>query len=60
MTRIVHLEPYLSATELKHRYRSATNPSEARRWQLLWLIALSKQLKKQPQSLGLIMIMLAR
>lgn len=41
MTRIAHLEPYLSAAELKKRYREATNPIEARRWHLLWLIALS-------------------
>ena len=53
MTRIAHLEPYLSATELKHRYRSATNPSEARRWQLLWLIALSKTIKEAAAVLGI-------
>ena len=41
MTRKAHLEPYLSVTELKHRYRSATNPIEARRWQLLWLYQLT-------------------
>lgn len=34
MTIIAHLEPYLSAAQLKYRYREATNPIEARRWQL--------------------------
>jgi transposase len=53
MTRIAHLEPYLSATELKYRYRSATNPHSARRWQLLWLIALSKTIKEAAAVLGI-------
>jgi transposase len=53
MTRIAHLEPYLSAAELKHRYRSATNPSEARRWHLLWLIAHSKTIKEAAAVLGI-------
>jgi transposase len=53
MTRIAYLEPYLSATELKHRYRSATNPIEARCWQLLWLIALSKTIKEAAAVLGI-------
>jgi hypothetical protein len=45
MTRIAHLEPYLSEPELKHRQSEATNSIEARRWQLLWLISLSKTIK---------------
>jgi transposase len=53
MTRIAHLEPYLSVAELKHHYRSATNPSEARRWHLLWLIALSKTIKEAAAVLGI-------
>ncbi len=53
MTRKAHLEPYLSATELKYRYREATNPIEARRWQLLWLIALSKTIKEAAAVLGI-------
>jgi transposase len=51
--RIAHLEPYLSATELKHRYRETTNPIEARRWQLLWLIAFSKTIKEAVAVLGI-------
>ena len=34
MTRVAHLEPYLSAAQLKHNYREATHPIEARHWQL--------------------------
>ena len=40
MTRVAHLEPYLSSFELKNRYREATHPVEGRRWQLLWLISI--------------------
>jgi len=53
MTRIAHLEPYLSATELKHRYREVTNAIEARRRQLLWLIPLSKTIKEATAVLGI-------
>jgi transposase len=53
MTRIAHLEPYLSAAELKERYREATNPIEVRRWHLLWLIALSKTIKEAAAVLGI-------
>jgi transposase len=53
MTRIAHLEPYWSAAELKERYRSATNPIAARRWHLLWLIALSKTIKEAATALGI-------
>ncbi len=53
MTRIAHLEPCLSATELKHRYREVTNAIEARRWQLLWLIPLSKTIKEAAAVLGI-------
>jgi transposase len=50
---IAHLEPYLSATELKHRYPSATNPIEARRWHLPWLIALDSTIKEAAAVLGI-------
>jgi transposase len=53
MTRIAHLEPYLSATELKHSYREVTNAIEARHWQLLWFIALSKTIKEAAAVLGI-------
>jgi len=53
MTRIAHLEPYLSESELKQRYREATNPIEARRWQLLWLIARSKTIKEAATVIGI-------
>ena len=35
MTRVAHLEPYLSSFELKNCYREATHPVEGCRWQLL-------------------------
>lgn len=53
MTRTAYLEPYLSATELKKRYREATNPIEARRWHLLWLIALPSTIKEAAAVLGI-------
>jgi molybdenum-dependent DNA-binding transcriptional regulator ModE len=43
----------LSESELKHRYRSATNPIEAPRWQLLWLIALSWTIKEAAAVIGI-------
>ena len=36
----------MSAAQLKHNYREAIHPIEARRWQLLWLIALSSTIKE--------------
>jgi transposase len=53
MTRVAHLEPYLSAAQLKHNYREATHPIEARRWQLLWLIALSLTIKEAAAVVGI-------
>ncbi len=53
MTRVAHLEPYLSAAQLKHNYREATHPSEARRWQLLWLMALSWTIKEAAAVVGI-------
>jgi hypothetical protein len=53
MTRIAYLEPYLSTAELKECYRSATNPIEACRWQLLWLIVFSKIIKEAAVVFGI-------
>ncbi|WP_333194322.1 winged helix-turn-helix domain-containing protein [Microcoleus sp. Pol7_A1] len=43
----------MSAAELKHRYRETTNPIEARRWQLLWLISLSWTIKEAAAVIGI-------
>lgn len=53
MTRVAHLQPYLSEEELKNRYRRATNPVSARRWQLLWLIAQKKTIKEASALVGI-------
>ena len=50
---MAHLEPYLSSFELKNRYREATHPVEGRRWQLLWLISLSKTIKEATAVIGI-------
>ena len=43
----------MSAAQLKHNYREATHPIEARRWQLLWLIALSSTIKEAAAVVGI-------
>lgn len=53
MTRNTHLIPYLSAQELKHRYRQATDAVEARRWQLLWLISRQNTIKEAAEVMGI-------
>jgi transposase len=53
MTRVAKLKPFLSVPELKQRYRQALHPIEARRWQLLWLVALSKTIKEAAAIVGI-------
>jgi hypothetical protein len=40
MPRKLELVPHLSEAELKNRYRKAKDRVEARRWHLLWKVAL--------------------
>lgn len=53
MTRKAHLQPHLSGKELKNRYWRATNPVEARRWQLLWLISQKKTILEASIIIGI-------
>jgi len=53
MTRIAHLQPYLNDSELKNRYWRATDPVEARRWHLLWLISQKKTIKEASVVIGI-------
>lgn len=53
VTRVAKLKPFLSVPELKQRYRQALHPIEARRWQLLWLVALSKTIKEAAAIVGI-------
>ena len=39
MSRRAAIAQHLGVAALKQRFRSATDPAEARRWQLLWLVA---------------------
>jgi transposase len=47
------LKSYLTPDELKHRYRQATDTSEARRWQLIHLVAQDWTIKQAAQAVDL-------
>jgi transposase len=47
------LKPYLTVDELKTRYRQAIDTSEARRWQLLHLVAQAWTIKQAAQAVDL-------
>jgi transposase len=47
------LKPYLSTDELKNRYRQAKETAEARRWQLLHLVAQDWTIKQAAQAVDL-------
>jgi transposase len=49
----VHLESYLTAEELKARYRQSQDMVEARRWQLLQLVAQDWTIKRASEVVGL-------
>ncbi len=53
MPRKAHLEPHLSSTQLKHRYRHCREPVESRRWHLLWLVSQNWQIKAAAAAVGL-------
>jgi transposase len=48
-----HLEPYLSAEDLKARYRQARDTTESRRWHLLQLVATGWTIKQAAEVVGL-------
>lgn len=48
-----HIEPHLTAEELKTRYRKARDTTEARRWQLLQLVASNWTIKQAADVVGL-------
>jgi transposase len=49
----VELHPHLTLQELKVRYRQAASISEARRWQLLHLVAQNWTIKRAAQAVDL-------
>jgi transposase len=53
MARRIHLYPHLPPLELSRRARQAPNLVEARRWQLLALVADGKTVKAAAQLVGL-------
>jgi len=53
MARTLRLHPHLPAAELSRRARQAPNLVEARRWQLLALVADGKTVKDAAQLVGL-------
>ncbi|MEG4990294.1 IS630 family transposase [Microcoleus sp. BR0-C5] len=53
MPKKVELEPHLSHSDLKARYRSSYDPVEARRWHLLWKVASGWRVKDAASVVGL-------
>lgn len=53
MPKKAYLENHLRVDELKQKYRTSRNPVEARRWHLLWKIALGWTIKKSARRVGL-------
>lgn len=53
MPRKLELVPHLGEAELKERYRKAKDPVEARRWHLLWKVALGWTIKQSALAVGL-------
>lgn len=50
---IADLQPYLSSSELKNRYRLAAERVESRRWHLLWLVSQKWTIKQAATVVGL-------
>ncbi|MEB3886909.1 helix-turn-helix domain-containing protein [Lyngbya sp. CCY1209] len=48
-----HIEPHLSADDLKSRYRQARDTTEARRWHLLQLVSGGWTIKRAAEVVGL-------
>lgn len=53
MPRKLHLQPHLSAAELKAHYFKNSDPVESRRFHLLWLVAQKQTLVDAAQTVGL-------
>ncbi len=53
MPKKVELEPHLSHSDLKTRYRSSHDPVESRRWHLLWKVASGWRVKDAASVVGL-------
>jgi transposase len=47
------LNPYLSAPQLRERYRTCTEVKEARRWHALWLISQGQSAQEAARTVGL-------
>jgi transposase len=53
MARRTKLEPHLTPEELRHLYRTTTDPSERSHFQVLWLISQGQTQAKTAQLVGL-------
>jgi len=53
MPRKLQLERHHQPAELKERYRSTSEPVEARRWHLIWLVSTSYTLTDAAAAVGL-------
>jgi molybdenum-dependent DNA-binding transcriptional regulator ModE len=53
MVKKVHLQPYLTSSQLKNRYLGSSDRVESRRWHLLWLVSKNWTIQQASQAVGL-------
>lgn len=53
MVKKVHLQAYLTSSELKTRYLCASDRVESRRWHLLWLVSQQWTIQQASKAVGL-------
>ncbi|HEY9794380.1 MAG TPA: winged helix-turn-helix domain-containing protein [Leptolyngbyaceae cyanobacterium] len=53
MVKKVHLQPYLTSSQLKNRYLGSSDRVESRRWHLLWLVSKNWTIQQASLAVGL-------
>jgi molybdenum-dependent DNA-binding transcriptional regulator ModE len=53
MVKKVHLQAYLTSSQLKNRYLCVSDRVESRRWHLLWLVSQQWTIQQASQAVGL-------
>ena len=53
MVKKVHLQPYLTSSQLKNHYLGSSDRVESRRWHLLWLVSKNWTIQQASQAVGL-------